>query len=301
MGRRCAIAVAGRFFLEMGAAGWFRLERMRGALADTVAQGGRQPDISGCGHTPANRCATHWMASSRSRQLRFFHTCPSPCLSMRMGKVMPETLSKNPWELRFGARVLSRGGVEFGILGAAPALTQIESSFGRNAAPGNAPEERKSVSNGAGSWRGRRLSVCCLRDGRELPDPVSRWQPTGVHGPSRVVDPRSFTWSDQNSKAIPFKQLIVYELHTAAFTPEGTFKAIIPKLAFLKQLGITAIELMPVAEFPGTRNWDRTGRMPFWRPIQPTGGPDGLKSLSGCLSPSGPRSRARRCLQPLWS
>ena len=72
-----------------------------------------------------------------------------------------------------------------------------------------------------------------LEDGRELPDPVSRWQPTGVHGPSRVVDPRSFTWSDQNWKGIPFKQLIVYELHTAAFTPEGTFKAIIPKLAFL--------------------------------------------------------------------
>jgi maltooligosyltrehalose trehalohydrolase len=113
---------------------------------------------------------------------------------------------------------------------------------------------------------------------RERPDPVSRWQPSGVHGPSRVVDPEEFAWTDEAWKGIPLKELIIYELHTGTFTPEGTFEAIIPKLAHLKQLGVNAVELMPVAEFPGARNWGYDGAH-LYAPQSTYGGPPGLKRL----------------------
>ncbi len=117
-----------------------------------------------------------------------------------------------------------------------------------------------------------------LDDGRQRPDPVSRWQPAGVHGPSRVVDPCAFAWSDQDWSGIPLRQLILYELHTATFTPDGTFEAIIPRLPYLQQLGITALELMPVAEFPGMRNWGYDGAC-LYAPHSGYGGPFGLKKL----------------------
>ncbi|HEU4520617.1 MAG TPA: malto-oligosyltrehalose trehalohydrolase, partial [Thermoanaerobaculia bacterium] len=90
------------------------------------------------------------------------------------------------------------------------------------------------------------------------PDPASRLQPEGVHGPSEVVDP-NFEWNDGSWKGLPLHDLVVYELHTGTFTPEGTFDAIIPRLDELRDLGITAIELLPVAQFPGTRNWGYDG------------------------------------------
>src|SRR5207342_1743095 len=86
---------------------------------------------------------------------------------------------------------------------------------------------------------------------RERPDPVSRWQPHGVHGPSRIVDPGSFSRSDKSWAGIPLKDFIIYELHIGTFTPEGTFESAIARLPYLRDLGITAIEIMPVAEFPG--------------------------------------------------
>jgi maltooligosyltrehalose trehalohydrolase len=115
-------------------------------------------------------------------------------------------------------------------------------------------------------------------DGRERPDPYSRWQPSGVHGPSRVVSPSAFRWSDDEWRGLPQKELIIYELHTGTFTTEGTFELIIPKLGFLKQLGITAVELMPVAEFPGGRNWGYDG-VDLFAPQSTYGGPLGLKRL----------------------
>jgi maltooligosyltrehalose trehalohydrolase len=116
------------------------------------------------------------------------------------------------------------------------------------------------------------------RDGQtEYPDPVSRSQPRGVHGPSRVVDP-DFPWEDGRWSGLPLQDYIIYELHTGTFTPEGTFDAIIGHLDALKELGITAVELMPVAQFPGSRNWGYDGVYPF--AVQDSyGGPDGLKRL----------------------
>jgi maltooligosyltrehalose trehalohydrolase len=117
-------------------------------------------------------------------------------------------------------------------------------------------------------------------DGRvERPDPASRFQPDGVHGPSEVVDPNDFQWSDSHWRGLPLERMIIYELHVGTFTTEGTFEAIIPHLDYLRaELGVTAIELMPVAQFPGERNWGYDGVYPF-APQASYGGPSGLKRL----------------------
>jgi maltooligosyltrehalose trehalohydrolase len=122
------------------------------------------------------------------------------------------------------------------------------------------------------------LYTLVLDGERERPDPVSRSQPQGVHGPSQIVDPDSFAWADSSWKGIPLAGHIIYELHTGAFTPEGTFEAVISKLPHLKELGITALELMPVAEFPGNRNWGYDG-VDLYAPHSAYGGPEGLKKL----------------------
>jgi maltooligosyltrehalose trehalohydrolase len=109
------------------------------------------------------------------------------------------------------------------------------------------------------------------------PDPASEFQPRGVHGASQVMDGR-FDWTDKTWRGLELKKYVLYELHVGTFTPEGTFDAIIPRIANLKQLGITAIELMPVAQFPGPRNWGYDGTYPF--AVQDSyGGPAALKRL----------------------
>jgi maltooligosyltrehalose trehalohydrolase len=112
----------------------------------------------------------------------------------------------------------------------------------------------------------------------EWPDPASRHQPEGVHGPSEVVERDAFAWTDQHWHGRPLRDLIVYELHVGTFTPEGTFEAVIPHLDGLAELGVTAIEIMPVAQFPGERNWGYDGAYPF--AVQDSyGGPEGLRKL----------------------
>jgi len=117
-----------------------------------------------------------------------------------------------------------------------------------------------------------------FEDGRLRPDPVSRSQPHGVHGPSQVVDPDAFAWSDQDWRGIALADYILYELHIGTFTREGTFESAISKLAYLKDLGITAVELMPVGEFPGARNWGYD-QVDLYAPHSAYGGPNGLKSF----------------------
>lgn len=117
-----------------------------------------------------------------------------------------------------------------------------------------------------------------LDGGTERPDPASYYQPHGVHGPSQVVDLSSFVWEDRHWFGLPLQDYIIYELHVGTFTPEGTFDAIIPRLDELKDLGVTAVEIMPVAQFPGSRNWGYDGVYPF--AVQDSyGGPEGLKRL----------------------
>ena len=115
----------------------------------------------------------------------------------------------------------------------------------------------------------------------ERPDPASRFQPQGVHGPSEVVS-RDFAWGDGGWLAPLMADYVIYELHVGTFTPAGTFGALLDRLPYLKELGVNAIELMPVAQFPGDRNWGYDGVYPF-AAQHSYGGPDGLRRLvDGC-------------------
>jgi len=117
-----------------------------------------------------------------------------------------------------------------------------------------------------------------LDGGPERPDPCSLWQPDGAQGASAVVHPDQFAWTDRNWQGVRREELVFYELHVGTFTPEGTFDAVIPRLSDLKDLGITAVEIMPVGQFPGGRNWGYDGVLAY--AAQDTyGGPDGLQRL----------------------
>jgi maltooligosyltrehalose trehalohydrolase len=133
--------------------------------------------------------------------------------------------------------------------------------------------EAHAVDVGAGDRYWYRL------DGeRLLPDPASRCQPEGVHGPSQVIDPRTFAWTDGGWTGISLDQLIIYELHVGTFSPSGTFAGAAARLDELAGLGVTAIELMPVAEFPGERNWGYDG-VDLFAPSRAYGTPDDLRAL----------------------
>ena len=115
-------------------------------------------------------------------------------------------------------------------------------------------------------------------DGKEYPDPASLSQPDGVHAASEIIDLEDFQWTDSHWNNLPLQDYIIYELHVGTFTPESSFAAIEAKLDYLVQLGITAIELMPVAQFPGQRNWGYDGVYPF--AVQHSyGGARGLQHL----------------------
>lgn len=120
--------------------------------------------------------------------------------------------------------------------------------------------------------------VLSLDGGEDRPDPCSLWQPDGTRGPSAVVRTYEFRWTDDHWQGVARHDLVFYELHVGTFTPEGTFEAIIPRLRELRELGVTAIELMPVGQFPGARNWGYDGVLPY--AAQNTyGGPLGLAKL----------------------
>jgi maltooligosyltrehalose trehalohydrolase len=137
----------------------------------------------------------------------------------------------------------------------------------------------------SGYWRGVAPSVSegtlyqyRLASDKVRPDPASHYQPHGVHEASQVINHASYDWEDKAWKGIELSRMIMYELHVGTFTPQGTFDAIVPRLGELKELGVNAIELMPVAQFPGERNWGYDGVYPF--AVQASyGGPAGLKRL----------------------
>jgi malto-oligosyltrehalose trehalohydrolase len=114
--------------------------------------------------------------------------------------------------------------------------------------------------------------------GIAVPDPASRFNPDDVHGASEVIEPLSFNWQDSNWFGRDWAEAVIYELHVGAFTPEGTFRAAIERLDYLAELGVTAIELMPVADFPGRWNWGYDGALAY-APDASYGRPDDLKAL----------------------
>ncbi len=117
-----------------------------------------------------------------------------------------------------------------------------------------------------------------LPGGQRVPDPASRYQPEDVHGPSELVDVAQSSWSDSTWAGRPWEKTVVYELHIGGFTPEGTFRASIDKLDHLAVLGATAIEIMPVADFPGKRNWGYDGVLPY-APDSSYGRPEDFRAL----------------------
>jgi 1,4-alpha-glucan branching enzyme/maltooligosyltrehalose trehalohydrolase len=117
-----------------------------------------------------------------------------------------------------------------------------------------------------------------INDAQDVPDPASRFQPQDVHGPSEVIRPDAFDWQDRAWRGRRWEEAVIYELHVGAFTPSGTFSAVRERLDYLADIGITAIELMPVADFPGKRNWGYDGVFLF-APDSTYGRPEDLKQL----------------------
>ena len=112
----------------------------------------------------------------------------------------------------------------------------------------------------------------------EIPDPAARYNPGDVHGDSEVVDPASFEWTDADWRGRPWHEAVIYELHVGTFTPEGTLRSALARLDHLVELGVTAVELMPLADFPGARNWGYDGVLPY-APEARYGAPDDLKAF----------------------
>ncbi|MCC6545150.1 MAG: malto-oligosyltrehalose trehalohydrolase [Nitrospirae bacterium] len=183
------------------------------------------------------------------------------------------------WQLDIGATVLEQGKVCFRVW--APGLQNLSVRLISERGTRDLPMEREDrgyFSVMADDTSHGDLYFYLLNNQRERPDPASRLQPRGVHGPSQVIDPAEFQWKDDNWQGISLMDYVVYELHVGTFTEEGTFESVISHLDYLKDLGITAIELMPVAQFPGGRNWGYDGVYLF-ATHNSYGGPDGLKGL----------------------
>jgi len=115
-----------------------------------------------------------------------------------------------------------------------------------------------------------------IEDRKAVPDPASRYQPSGVHGPSEVIDAGAYEWQDANWRGRPWNETVIYEMHVGTFCAEGTYAGAEEKLDYLVDLGVTAVELMPLASFPGERNWGYDGVLPY-APAHPYGRPEDLK------------------------
>ncbi len=170
-----------------------------------------------------------------------------------------------------------RGGVRFRVW--APGASRVEVVT----LPGEARHVLRTEAGGyhAGEIAGLKVHThykYSLDGGPPYPDPASRSQPEGVHGPSGVIDPDDFRWSDDTWTGIALADLVIYELHVGAFTAGGTFEAAIERLDAVARLGATAIEIMPIAEFAGTRNWGYDG-VGLFAPASAYGGPSGFKRL----------------------
>ena len=176
----------------------------------------------------------------------------------------------------FGAELRTTGGTRFRLW--APAARAVGLCL-EEAEP--IPMERSD-----GGWFEREVADAgagtryrfAIDGGMRVPDPASRFQRDDVHGASEVIDPRAFEWRDADWRGRPWDEIVLYELHIGAFTPDGSYAAVASRLDQLVELGVTAIELMPVADFPGRRNWGYDGAYPF-APDASYGRPNDFKAL----------------------
>ncbi|CUU42938.1 Malto-oligosyltrehalose trehalohydrolase [Blastochloris viridis] len=172
-------------------------------------------------------------------------------------ELVPGGVDVRVWAPRPSAITLVMGGTELPLIDDGNGYRWALAPFGR-----------------AGSRYGFRIDG----DAKILPDPASRWQPNGPHGLSAVVDPTAFGWHDHDWRGVTAADRVVYELHLGTFTAEGTFRAAIDKLPLLAEVGVTVIELMPVAEFPGRFGWGYDG-VNLFAPFHRYGTPDDLRAL----------------------
>ena len=190
---------------------------------------------------------------------------------------------KRQHNMPFGAELLSDGRVRFRIW--APAANCVELCLVEQGSNGIYLPMATEV----GGWfvliteqatagSRYRYRIDCKQ---HVPDPASRFQPEDVHGFSQVMDSGSWHWNDADWRGRPWEEAVIYELHIGAFSTKGNFTAVKEKLDYLVELGVTAIELMPVADFPGSRNWGYDGVLPF-APDSSYGTPDELKDLIQC-------------------
>jgi maltooligosyltrehalose trehalohydrolase len=186
-------------------------------------------------------------------------------------------MTRRRHSMPFGAELTAAGTVRFRLW--APAAREVELVLHDPARALKVPSigdgwfELTTSDAHVGSRYGYRID-----GGVEVPDPASRSNPDDVHGPSEVIDSTAFEWDDQAWRGRPWHEAVIYELHVGTFSPEGTFAGVEKKLGHLAELGITAIELMPIADFPGKRGWGYDGVLQF-APESAYGRPDELKSL----------------------
>ncbi len=184
----------------------------------------------------------------------------------------------SPWQMKSGAN-LTAAGWRFDVWAANASYVDVE--LRRGADTTWHPMER--------AGEGRFMTILDharagdtyrfrLNGEQSYPDPYSRFQPEGVHGPSEVIDPATFAWSDDGWPGLSPDGLVIYELHVGTMTPEGTFAALAERLPYLRDLGINAIEIMPVAQTPGGRNWGYDG-VDLFAPNHNYGRPDDLRRL----------------------
>jgi maltooligosyltrehalose trehalohydrolase len=185
---------------------------------------------------------------------------------------------KRRHEMPFGAECRNDGSVRFRLW--APAAKKVELRLQSNAVktlPLNQLDDGwfELVTNAAPPGSQYKFRI---NGEQEVPDPASRFQPHDVHGPSEVVDPTAFDWQDRDWRGRQWEDAVIYELHVGAFTQAGKFCGVEQRLDHLADLGITAIELMPLSDFPGGRNWGYDGVLPF-APDNSYGRPEHLKQL----------------------
>src|ERR1700686_4441453 len=186
---------------------------------------------------------------------------------------------KRRHKMPFGAEYRDDGSVRFRLW--APAARRVELSLTGTTRSTLLPLEPREkswfelVTDAAKPGTQYRFRI---DDARTVPDPASRFQPRDVHGPSEVIDAAAFDWQDSNWSGRPWEKAVVYELHVGAFGASGTYSAVRDRLDYLADLGVTALELMPLSDFPGKRNWGYDGVYPF-APDSSYGRPEDLKEL----------------------
>lgn len=181
-------------------------------------------------------------------------------------------------DMPFGPKLLKDGGAEFRLW--APEASNVKLVLNRKR------EQILDMQSAKDGWYNLTVNDAkpgeiynfLVDDHLNVPDPASRYQPNGVHGPSQLVNPTSFKWNDDEWTGRPLSEAVIYELHAGTFSKEGSFEAIQEKLDYFENLGITAIEIMPIADFPGEFNWGYDGVL-HYAPARCYGKPDDLKAL----------------------